>query len=189
MDDAITVALRVAGAFESIGADYFLGGSLASSFQGEPRSTQDIDFVVELRRNQIGAFVAALGPDFDVDAEALDEAVRRRSSWNIYFAASVLKIDLFIKRDGPFDDSEFARRRRVEVRPGQSLFLKSPEDTVLRKLLWFRSGGEVSTTQWRDIVQVLRVSGPTLDRSYLDGWAATLKVSDLLGRAQAEAAR
>jgi hypothetical protein len=34
---------------------------------------------------------------------------------------------------------------------------------VLRKLLWFREGGEVSEKQWRDVVSVLRISGDTMD--------------------------
>ena len=90
-------------------------------------------------------------------------------------------------RDLPYDRSEFARRRRVEVRPGQSLFVKSPEDTVLRKLLWFLAGGGVSDRQWRDLVQVLRHSRAVIDGAYLDEWAAALGIGGLLARARDEA--
>jgi hypothetical protein len=62
---------------------YFLGGSLATSLQGEPRSTNDIDFVVDLRASQVRPLIDALGADFDVDEESLREAVAQRSSWNI----------------------------------------------------------------------------------------------------------
>ena len=71
---------------------------------------------------------------------------------------------------------------------GRGLWVKSPEDTVLRKLLWYRSGGEVSTTQWRDTVSVLRLSSEVLDDAYLVQWATSLGVADLLVRARAEAA-
>jgi hypothetical protein len=64
--------------------------------------------------------------------------------------------------------------------------IKSPEDTVLRKLLWFRAGGGVSERQWRDVVQVLRVSGPELDARYLEGWASKLGLDALLARARGE---
>lgn len=101
----------------------------------------------------------------------------------------MIKIDLFIRRRAPFDESEFSRRLRMEVRPGEALVIKSPEDTVLRKLLWFREGEKVSTTQWRDVVQVLRVSGSGLDGRYLDDWAGRLQLSDLLAQARAEAQR
>jgi hypothetical protein len=65
-ENAIDIALKVASAFTSVGAEYFLGGSLASSLQGEPRATNDIDFVVALPAGRIHAFRDALGTDFDV---------------------------------------------------------------------------------------------------------------------------
>ncbi|MFL5436106.1 MAG: hypothetical protein ACJ784_16475, partial [Myxococcales bacterium] len=68
---------------------------------------------------------AALGTDFDVDETALAEAVRTRGSWNIFYLPFVTKIDLFVKGDAPYDQSEFARRRQVEVRPGKALYLKT----------------------------------------------------------------
>jgi hypothetical protein len=180
----LEVALVVARAFVKLGIPYFLGGSLASSVQGEPRATNDIDFVVDLPEHGVPALAAELGPDFDVDSESLTDAVRRRSSWNIFYLPSLLKVDLFLRRNAPFDESEFARRAPVEVLPGENLVLKSPEDTVLRKLLWFRDGGSTSTTQWRDVIEVLRVSGPTLDAAYLDDWASRLELSELLTRAR-----
>jgi hypothetical protein len=187
--DVVDVALLVARALERCGVAYFLGGSLASSFQGEPRATNDIDLVVDLAEPDVGPFLAALGPDFDVDEVALRQAVRDRTSWNIVYVPAVTKIDLFMRQAGPFDASEFARRQRVEVRAGQGLFVKSAEDTVLRKLLWYRKGGGVSDRQWRDVVQVLRQSRDLLDRSYLDTWAAALDLVDLLARASGEAGR
>ena len=184
----LLIALQCAESFEQIGFGYFLGGSLASSLQGEPRSTNDIDFVVDLSPSQVEPLARVLGGDFDVDVESLKEAAARGSSWNIYHLRTFIKVDLFMLRTSPFDQSEFSRRRRVVLTPdGRSLYIKSPEDSVLRKLLWFQQGGEVSTTQWRDIVQILRVSRVQLDTSYLDTWAERLNVTALLTRARAEA--
>ncbi len=187
--DVVDVALLVAGALERRGVAYFLGGSLASSLQGEPRATNDIDLVVDLSEADVGPFVAELGPDFDVDEVALRRAVREGRTWNIIHVPAVTKIDLFVRGGAPYDESEFRRRQRVEVRPGRSLFVKSAEDTVLRKLLWYRSGGAVSDRQWRDVVQVLRQSRAVLDATYLDEWAARLGLRDLLLRAREEASR
>jgi hypothetical protein len=185
--DVVDVTLRVAAALERVGIGYFLGGSLATSLQGEPRSTNDVDLVVELRETEVAALASALGPEFDVDEDALRRAARDRSSWNVFFLPVLTKIDLFILREGPFDTSEFARRTRVEVRPGQALFVKSAEDSVLRKLLWFRDGGSVSERQWRDVVEVLRHAGSALDAGYLDEWAPRLGVAELLAEARLEA--
>ena len=57
----------VARALERCDIGYFLGGSLASSYQGEPRATNDIDFVVALGESDAKRFANALGPEFDVD--------------------------------------------------------------------------------------------------------------------------
>lgn len=61
---ALEVALLVAAAIESIGCEYFIGGSVASSLQGEPRATNDIDFVVAILPHQVRALAERLGPDF-----------------------------------------------------------------------------------------------------------------------------
>ena len=182
------MTLLVTDALERCGLPYFLGGSLASSFQGEPRSTNDVDLVIELTEPDVARLAEALGPDFEVDEDALRAAVRERRSWNVFYAPLFTKIDLFVAGADPFDRSELERRGRLEVRAGKSLFVKSPEDSVLRKLLWFRSGGGVSERQWRDVVQVLRRSRARLDTAYLDAWAARLDLVDLLARARREAA-
>ena len=72
-----------------------------------------------------------------------------------------MKVDIFAVGRSTYDVSEFSRRKRVVVlSTGETLFVKSAEDTVLRKLLWYREGGEVSDRQWRDVVSVLRISPP-----------------------------
>jgi hypothetical protein len=182
--DEYAVALRVAGTLERIGIEYVLGGSLASSLQGEPRSTNGIDFAVRLTLGSVPIFARELGSDFSVDEQGLVEAVRLRRSENIFFLPSVTKIDLFVRGGRPFDEREFARKVRTTI--GQSeLFVASPEDNILRKLVWFRMGGETSDRQWRDVLGLFRTSPHKLDFSYMDRWATDLGVADLLRRAAA----
>jgi hypothetical protein len=185
--DPIGVALRVARAIELSGGNYFVGGSIASSFQGEPRATNDVDFVLDLPIGRIDQLVAALGSEFEVDTDMLRDALLHGRSCNIFYLPVVMKVDIFGVGHDPYDAVEFSRRRPVAVRGEEMLVLKSPEDTVLRKLLWYRAGNCVSDTQWRDIVAVLRVSGADLDDAYLSTWAGRLKLSELLDRAKAEA--
>jgi hypothetical protein len=185
VEDALDVALLVAAAVERVGGEYFVGGSVASSLQGEPRATNDIDFVVSMTR--VRAFAEALGSDFEVDQIMLRDALATGGSANIFYMPFVTKIDIFGVGDAPYDGVEFARRRQVQIRAsGEQLWIKTPEDTILRKLLWYREGGEVSEKQWRDIVGVLRVGGPDLDAAYLDDWATRLGTFALLARARAD---
>ena len=64
---------------------------MASSIQGEPRSTNDIDLVVDLHEERVKPLAAALGPEFDVDEEALRRAVRERSCPNVFFLPHLTK--------------------------------------------------------------------------------------------------
>lgn len=185
----LDVALRVAAALEAVGCEYFVGGSVASSLQGEPRATNDIDIVVAMMPHRIQEFAKHLGPDFEVDKEALRDALLRGSCANIFYLPMVTKIDIFALGGSKYDEVEFNRRRKVRVRTsGEELYVKAPEDTVLRKLLWYREGGEVSSKQWRDVVEVLRVSSAEINVEYLRSWAEKLRIDDLLSRVEAEVA-
>jgi hypothetical protein len=185
VEDALDVALLVAAAIDAVGGEYFVGGSVASSLQGEPRATNDIDMVVAMLGLRVRAFADTLGSDFEVDQPMLREALSRGGSANIFYLPMVTKVDIFGLGSTPYDEVEFARRRRVRVRTsGDELWIKSPEDTILRKLLWYREGGEVSEKQWRDVVEVLRIRGPQIDGAYLDSWAPRLGLAALLGRAR-----
>jgi hypothetical protein len=102
--------------------------------------------------------------------------------------ATAFKIDVFIPRNRPFEESQFARRVRhapVEDVP-QPLVFASPEDVILTKLEWYQAGHEIAVRQWDDLIGVLTVQGDRLDLSYLRRWAAALGVADLLDRALRE---
>jgi hypothetical protein len=144
--------------------------------------------VVELPLGAISAFVQHLGSEFEVDVDMLRGALLHGRTCNIFHLPTMLKIDLFAIGPDQYDEMEFSRRKAVRVRDsGETLVVKSPEDTVLRKLRWYQDGGRVSDRQWRDVVQVLRVSGEAMDARYLERWAGVLGVGDLLARASAEA--
>src|SRR5580658_8814446 len=55
---------------------YEIGGSTASSVHGLPRTTLDIDLVVDLRAEQIDAFAAELSNEFYAEASMIREALR-----------------------------------------------------------------------------------------------------------------
>ena len=95
-----------------------------------------------------------------------------------------MKVDLFIKGTSEFDESEFARRVLLRLGDDQprDVFVKSAEDTVLRKLLWFRRGGEASDRQWSDVCGIVGVQAGNLDVPYLTRWAERLGIRDLLDR-------
>ena len=183
--DPIGIALRVAEALEACGIRYLVGGSLASSISGEPRSSMDIDIVVELPTSKVPSLVATLSAEFHADLDRLRSAVERKSSANILHKATSTKIDLFVAGGTAIDEEQMNRRLRLRVgsNPDRYLYIYTPEDIVLQKLRWFRMGNEVSDRQWRDILGIVRTQGQRLDEAWLRRGATILRVSDLLERA------
>jgi hypothetical protein len=187
--DPIALALDVAAILERLGIPYLVGGSLASSIHGELRSTNDVDFVADVRPSHIAPLLQALLEEFYVSEEAMREALRFGTSFNAIHLPTAVKVDVFIAGGDPFNAERLEHRQRVLVRadPPGELFLDTAEHSVLRKLEWYRRGGEVSDRQWRDVLGVLRAKGEQLDAARLDTWAQRLGVADLLERARAEA--
>lgn len=186
-DDHIDVAIRVGTALDAIRVRHTIGGSIAASFAGEPRSTVDVDLVVALTHDDVTRFVAALQGEFYIAEEALHRAIDTLGTANIIHEASNLKVDLFIAGGTPLDEQQLARRQRVEVRPGQAIYIHPPEDILLQKLRWYKKGGGVSDRQWRDILSIVRTQGNRLDRAYLKENAPVIDVQSVLERALVEA--
>jgi hypothetical protein len=103
--------------------------------------------------------------------------VRRHSMFNIIQPRSGLKVDVIVPAPSAFNQSRFARARRVRAGEDWEATFSSPEDTILKKMEFYREGG--SDKHLRDIASVLRTSGDTVDRAYIDQWAGTLGVSDV----------
>lgn len=180
--------IRVAGLLDELGIAYHVGGSVASSWYGQPRSTADLDIVIEATAPQLAALATALRAEFYVSAEAMAEALTQHRSFNAIQLDGPFKVDFFIRGSRAFDREEFERARPQPLLPPESatIRIKSPEDLVLRKLEWFRLGGEVSEHQWQDVLGVLRAMRGRLDEAYLAHWARELAIHDLLARATEE---
>jgi hypothetical protein len=188
LPEAINVLMRIVDVFERLHIPYFIGGSMASAIHGVARSTLDADMVAEIDLPQVEPLVKALGDDFYVDEVMIRDAIRHHSSFNLIHLATMFKVDVFLRKERPFDRVQFQRRveQLFATNPEQKAFMTTAEDIILAKLEWYRMGNEISDRQWRDILGVLKVQVGRLDMDYLHKWADELKVVDLLQRALKE---
>lgn len=159
-----------------LGIAYMVTGSLASAFYGEPRSTQDLDIVVpadEARLQDLAQRLRDAG--LYCDDGAVSEAVSLRGMFNAVDPTSGWKIDFIVLKETAFGRAAFDGRTISEL-GGVPLHLIRAEDIVVAKLEWAKLGG--SERQIRDVVGVLMVQGPDLDRDYIEGWVSTLGLRD-----------
>jgi hypothetical protein len=176
----------LAGVLDQLGIPYMLTGSLVSSMQGSPRSTHDIDLVVDLPADRINeVYTAFPAPDFYLSQEAMVEAVRTRTMFNVLDTAEGDKFDFWVLTDEPFDLSRFKRRRFMEV-DGEQYPVSSPEDTILMKLKWSHAAGG-SKRQELDAQNVYELQHVRLDTAYLEYWVRELGLADAWERLLAQA--
>jgi len=188
LEEPIEVTLEITRVLEDLGIEYLVGGSLASSLHGHPRSTQDVDVVADLRPEHIEPLVAAIRSAFYLDEPAIRDAVDRRSSFNIIHLRTLFKVDVFVAGDDLPTRREMQRRRPYRLEdPPADIIVASPEDIIVQKLHWYRLGDHVSERQWGDAMNVLTVRGSNLDREYMHDLAAQMGVDDLLTRALRDA--
>lgn len=175
-DDPLAIARAIGLALERAGASWAIGGSVASSVHGIPRTTHDLDVVVAMAPSA-AAVLEREAEDFVVDAVALRSQLLQGRAYNVFHARTMTKIDLF-PAVGPFERNQLDRASLVA-----GVRVVSAEDALLAKLRWYRAGGEVSDRQWRDVAGLVAVQADRLDRAHLDRWALELGVADLLAKA------
>lgn len=179
---AAALLREVVAALDEAGIPHMLVGSFASTAYSSPRSTQDIDIVIDPTPEALARFVGSFDSErVYVDGVAAQDALGARDQLNLIDVTTGWKVDLMILKDRSFDRSQFERRRparTLEV----DLSIATAEDTILAKLRWALLGG--SDRQVADAAGVLAVQGDRLDHDYLDRWAAELGVTELLARAR-----
>ena len=170
---------KVAAFLELESTPYRIVGSMASIVYGEPRFTNDIDVLVDLPYERIEALCSEFPPpDYYVSADAVREAVAKRHQFNILHMPSGLKVDMILSTDTEFGRLDLAQGRRIKSEGAYNAQFASPENVILKKLLYFQEGG--SDKHLRDIAGILLIQGEKIDQAYLGEWAAKLGVADEL---------
>lgn len=159
------------------GAPYMLTGSMASNYWGIPRTTHDLDFVVQLPEKAIPALVEAFSGDFQLDPAMIRSAFAPPYQFNAIDTRSALKVDFWLLQPNPFERTMFDRRIRADLF-GETAWICTAEDVILHKLHWHKL--TPSERQIGDAAGVVAVQAGSLDIDYLKHWAGELRVTDVL---------
>jgi hypothetical protein len=183
MNDLRRALGDIVSLFERMNLSYAVMGGIAVRVYGIPRPTYDIDFTLAVPRERLPELYAAIGrAGYTVPEEYAGGWVDQVAGmplvkFRLYLQGRGVDIDLFLA-ESAFQEQLLARRRR-ETLDGLSVWLVSPEDLVLLKLLAARP------RDLADISDVLFTQGH-LDESYLRAWADRLGTREKLEAILAE---
>lgn len=173
-DEQNDVLKDCAERLERLGIEYMLTGSMALVHYAIPRTTADIDIVLEISYDDVNRFIKAFEPDYYVPHGRIRDAVSRNHMFNILNQKTIIKIDCVIRKKDEFQEKAFLRRQRVNY-AGFEVWIISKEDLILSKLNWAKKTR--SEMQMRDVGNLIR---NPFDEKYVEIWAKKLGVEDLL---------
>ena len=177
---------RVVAVLDAADVAYMVTGSFVSGVQGEPRSTHDIDLVVQITAADVDGLIAAFPAGrYYLDGQSVREAIARRDMFNLIDNDSGDKVDFWLLTDEPFDQARFARRYKAPI-GGVAVNMSRPEDTILQKLRWAEMSGG-SQKQFNDARSVYELQHAAIDVTYLESWLDVLAIRALWERLLAEA--
>jgi hypothetical protein len=138
---------------------YMVTGAVAVIVYGEPRLTQDIDLVIELKANKIEKFKKSFPPEefYCPPEESLRVEMNRllRGHFNIIHLGTGFKADCYMMGEDQLHHWGMSNRRKLKFE-GESIWLAPAEYVILRKLEYYREGK--SEKHLRDIASILTIS-------------------------------
>ena len=177
MSDQLSVLKLVTGKLNAAGLSYMITGSIAAGHYARPRMTRDIDLVVDLQPDDAERLVTLFGDEFECHVDAIRSAIVRQSLFNLIHSAAIVKVDFVVRKDTPYRQEEF-RRRRSALIDDHPIWVVSAEDLVLSKLLWAKDTR--SELQLNDVRHIIAAQSG-LDWPYVELWGQRLGVMELLG--------
>lgn len=174
---------KIANKLEKFNIDYCVTGGYAVSLWGRPRSTFDIDVVVQLEAEKIIPLVKhlrLLSKAGYIEEATAKEAVERGGEFNYIHSESGIKVDFWvIKKNDKIGMSELKRKIKKNI-DGQKIYFISPEDLILSKLRWFKE--TESTRHLEDAKSIIKISKNKIDINYLKAEAGKQDTIDIFNK-------
>jgi hypothetical protein len=180
IQDSIQLSAQLHPIFESLNIPYYVTGGVAAIAYGESRTTQDLDVVISVQSGDVQRLAVALErlgfyvPSVD---DAIATGMLQVTEIATISRADLIVINLDAAELNEYEQIKFDRRQSYSLQDDLQIYLASPEDVVISKLLWGRSSQ--SQKQWRDVLGVLKTQQELLDFEYIYDWGMRLDSVDL----------
>ena len=137
-------------------------GGVAIALWGEPRVTRDVDLKILLGREEADRLLALLTPEY---IPLLPDPRRALTEQAMLFVqdSAETRLDLLLA-DTPYDVQAIRRGQIVEVQPGATIRVCSPEDLIIYKLISTR------LRDHEDAASVVHRQCDKLDDQYILLW-------------------
>jgi predicted nucleotidyltransferase len=180
MNEELDVLQIVTKRLKDLSIEYMISGSIACNYYTIPRMTRDIDIVLEILHKNIKQFIRLFEDDFYVDHDVITEEVNKRGMFNCIHKEFALKVDFIVRKETDFQKSMFARKKEININ-GHRMWIVSPEDLVVMKLLWAKDS--LSELQLMDVKNLLN-SVEDFDQVYIEKWVSFLNLDKVWEKSQ-----
>lgn len=140
---------RVVSSLEKALLNYVIVGGFAAIFRGKPRTTMDLDLIIEKNFQKIQVFLQQLKKsNFDVLEDQVKKAIDEETNISIFDKISVLRIDLKIAKNS--DEKEVLKQAKTELYKGLKLKIATTEQILYGKILYL---GDISNIPDQDLLE------------------------------------
>ena len=178
MSEELDVLEIVCQRLKSAGISFMITGSIAGNFYAVPRMTRDIDIVIEVNPRDSDRFCSLFEDKFYLELDSVKDAIEKQGMFNMIHNEYVLKVDFIVRKDSPYRELEFRRRRSIMVESTE-MSIVSIEDLIISKLLWAKDS--LSEIQLGDIKNLLS-RGREVDMQYVEKWVESLDLQDVYSK-------
>lgn len=183
MNEETDLLVQVVNVLVKMNVPYMIGGSVALTVWALPRTTHDLDLVVDLLEDQISEFCAQFHSDrYYIDPDAMKSAFQQRDQpslgmYSFIDMESGFKVDLFpLRSNDPAQHAALNRRVNVDMVEGHSVAVYTPDDLLVQKLRWYAASQ--SERQFHDCLNLvltdLKRPMPLISWDYVEDWVAQL---------------
>lgn len=167
------IFINVTNKLSQTNIPYMIVGGVATITYGKPRTTHDIDLVVEIYGKNIPELIGVFEGEYYISEEGIKDAILHKTMFNVIHHESGIKIDFWILHRSDYDLESFKRRRKIKIFE-KEVYITSPEDSIIKKLLWYKESD--IDKHLDDALGVLEIQYNNMDFSYIEKWAQELNV-------------